>query len=180
MEFNIRNGLIRYQISNAMKVILEHFPLALTVCEIITFQISSLWKCRSRSWPTTLAVAPFIGKYPTSYAMAIVTFAISLIVYELFANQENAKTFTLQTKVKVNEYKKWTCAIRLEMPVSIWVIFCRILIYLRTCVYANTHNTIHTIQYNTITKYAKTHTHTNTHTHTHPHTVTQRETGVMT
>ena len=38
MEYNIRNGPIRWQISPSIKVIVEHFSLALTVFEIFTFQ----------------------------------------------------------------------------------------------------------------------------------------------
>ena len=34
------------------------------------------WKYRSRSWRTTFAVAPFDGKYLTSYLMTIVMFAV--------------------------------------------------------------------------------------------------------
>ena len=42
-----------------------------------------LWSRR-----TTFAVVPFDGKYPTSYLIAIVVFALSLSIYEIFANQE--------------------------------------------------------------------------------------------
>ena len=49
--------------------------LALTVFEIFIFQSWWPWKCRSWSWCTTFAVAPFDGKYLTSYLMTIVMFA---------------------------------------------------------------------------------------------------------
>ena len=52
------------------------------------------WKYMSRSW-RTFAVAPFDGKYPTFYLKAIVTFALSLTVYEMFEIQENCKDFDL-------------------------------------------------------------------------------------
>ena len=37
-------------------------------------------------------MAPFDGKYQTSFLMAIVLPAIPLIICEIFANQESAKT----------------------------------------------------------------------------------------
>ena len=40
MEYNIRNGPIRWQIESCIKVIREHAWLAFTVFEIFTFQIS--------------------------------------------------------------------------------------------------------------------------------------------
>ena len=60
---------------NLYKVVFEHFSLGLILFQILTFQ--NLWhsKCRSRSWCTTFAVAPFDEKYLTSYLMAIVMFA---------------------------------------------------------------------------------------------------------
>ena len=51
------------------------FWLPLTVFKIFIFQILWPWKCRSRSWWTALAVAPFDFKYLTSYLMALVIFA---------------------------------------------------------------------------------------------------------
>ena len=68
-------GPIRWQISNAIKVIVEHFLLDLTIFQIFTFKISRPWKCRSNPWCTTFAVVSFDGKYLTSYLMAIVMFA---------------------------------------------------------------------------------------------------------
>ena len=48
----------------SMKGILDHFSLFLTVFEIFTFQNSWSWKCRSRTWRTTFAVAPFVCQIP--------------------------------------------------------------------------------------------------------------------
>ena len=53
--------------------------------EIFTFQSSWPWKCRSMSRCTAFAVAPFNGKYPTFCVMAIVMFALSLTICEIFA-----------------------------------------------------------------------------------------------
>ena len=72
VEYNIRNGPIRWQISTSMKVIVEHYLLALAVFEILAFQNSWPWKCRSRSWRPPLAVALLDGKYLTSYLVVIV------------------------------------------------------------------------------------------------------------
>ena len=40
LEYNIRNGPVRWQISASIKVIPGHFSLALIVFEIFTFQNS--------------------------------------------------------------------------------------------------------------------------------------------
>ena len=47
----------------SIKVIIQHLFIALAVFEIFTFQNSCSWKCRSMSWRTTFAVAPFDSKY---------------------------------------------------------------------------------------------------------------------
>ena len=39
-EYNIRNGHIRWQISKSIKVVFEHFSLALTAFQISSRQIS--------------------------------------------------------------------------------------------------------------------------------------------
>ena len=44
MEYIIRNDLVRWQISTCINFIFEHFPLALTVFEILTFEIFDLKK----------------------------------------------------------------------------------------------------------------------------------------
>ena len=59
-------------LSTTIKVIFEHFSLALTVFEIFTFKNLSPWKYKSRLWHTTFAVAHFDGKYLTSYLMALI------------------------------------------------------------------------------------------------------------
>ena len=43
-------------------------------------------------------MAPFGGKYLTSYLMAIVMFAISLTVYEKFAKSKKCQNFDLEKK----------------------------------------------------------------------------------
>ena len=55
-----------------------------TVSDIFTFQNLWPWKCRRRSWCTPFAVAPFDGKYTTCYLMAIVVFALSFAICEIF------------------------------------------------------------------------------------------------
>ena len=57
-------------------------------------------------------MAPFDGKFETSYLMAIVMRALSLTIYEIFANQIKCKKLTLKMKVKVKKEKNWTCANR--------------------------------------------------------------------
>ena len=88
-----------------------------------TIHISKLWpiKCRSRSWLTAFAVASFDGKSPTSYLMAIVMFALSLTVYEIFTE------IYLKNEGQGQWVENGTCAIRLEMFDSLYVIFFRIL-----------------------------------------------------
>ena len=76
MDCNILNCLLRWQMSTYIYVKIEHFSLALTVFEKFTFQNAWPWKCRSRSWRTTFAVAPFDGRHPISYLMVIVMFAL--------------------------------------------------------------------------------------------------------
>ena len=46
----------------------------------------------------TFVMAPFDAKYLTSYLMAIVMFALSLTVYETFANQEKCHKFDLENE----------------------------------------------------------------------------------
>ena len=101
-----------HSIAISIKVILEHSSIALTLFEIFIFKNSWPWKCRSRLWCITLA---FEGKYLTSHMMVIIMFALSLTIYEIFANQEICKHFTSELKGKVKEYKRPTCTIRLEV-----------------------------------------------------------------
>ena len=120
---NIHHGIIRWRMSNSIKITPEHFSLALTVFEIFIFENSWPWKCKSRSWRTGFAVAPFDGKYLTFNLTAIVMFALSLTVYEIFANKRQLK--------KKKKTKRWSCkwrskskkvgiyAIQLEMLDSI-------------------------------------------------------------
>ena len=55
-------------------------------------------KCRPRLWHTIFAMAPFDGKYQTSYLTAIVMFALSLTVYEIFANLIKCENFYLENE----------------------------------------------------------------------------------
>ena len=78
--YKIHNGTIWWPISTSIKVPLEHFSLALTIFQIYIIWFPEIvwpWKYRSRSRCTTFALAPFDGKYLTSYLMAIVMFAPS-------------------------------------------------------------------------------------------------------
>ena len=54
-------------------------------------------------------MAQFDGKYITSYLMAIVMFALPLIIYEIFANKTKCVKFTLKMKVTAREEKNETC-----------------------------------------------------------------------
>ena len=50
----------------------------------------------SRSWSTTFAMVPFGGEYITSYSMAVVMCALSLIIYEIFAKHIKRQKFDLE------------------------------------------------------------------------------------
>ena len=50
-------------------------------------------KCSSMSYCTAFAVAPFDGKYSTSYIMTIIMFALSLTVCNILANKKTEKIF---------------------------------------------------------------------------------------
>ena len=73
MEYTNRNFLIQWQRSISIKIIHQHFLLAklcpdIHISNFVTFKIQVKVRC------TTFAVAPFDGKYQTSYLMAIVMF----------------------------------------------------------------------------------------------------------
>ena len=51
---------------------------------------------KSKSRRTSFPVAPFDGKYLTSYLMVIVMVALSLTVDEIFAHQEECQNFDLE------------------------------------------------------------------------------------
>ena len=53
-------------------------------------------------------MAPFDGKYMTSYFMIIIISALSLPVYEIFANKKSQK-FDFEIKAKVKEEKREFC-----------------------------------------------------------------------
>ena len=96
--YNIRNGIIRWRISTSIKVMLDHFSPALTVFQILTFQITWPSKYRSRSRYVTFALTPFDGKYTTFYSMTTASFALSLTIYEIFSNQIKFHKFYLENK----------------------------------------------------------------------------------
>ena len=98
-------------------------------------------------------MAPFDGKYLTSYLMAIVMFALSITIKfaRNLQNKKNATTFTLKVKVKVKEYKKWElCHLSGNVQTHIGE-FCHNFTYLATYIYVK----------------SNTQTHACTHVHTH-------------
>ena len=95
-------------------------------------------------------MAPFDGKYMTSYLTAIVMLAPSPIINELFAYQIKCQKFDHGTKVLVKEEKIGICTIRLKMFYSI-----------ATRQHTFTQKETHT------RSYILTHTHTDTHTFIH-------------
>ena len=57
---------------------------------------------------------------PTSYLMATVMFALSLVVYEINANQDKCQKLNIQNEGRGQGVQKnRTCAIRLEMSDSL-------------------------------------------------------------
>ena len=81
--------------------------------EIFTFQNSCPWKCRSRSWRITVVVAPFDGKYLTSNVTAIVMFALSLVLHEIFESPEKlwpwkwmSRSRSRKTRLAPLDYKR--------------------------------------------------------------------------
>ena len=101
------------------------FSLALTVFKIFTFKNSWHWKCRSWSWHKIFVVAPFDGECLTSNLMAIVMFALSLLVYEILEKRQN---FDLQNEGKCQEAElrdtpfDWKCSYIGELfrIIAIW------------------------------------------------------------
>ena len=65
MENNVCNGVIRWQISKHVKVVLCIFLLGLTVNEILSFEIFNLEK-QVRSLSVNFTMVSFVdnGKYP--------------------------------------------------------------------------------------------------------------------
>ena len=57
-------------------------------------------------------MAPFDGKYMTSYTKAIVMSAAFLTIYEIFAHRIKCQSLTLKMKVKVPEQKFGTGLVR--------------------------------------------------------------------
>ena len=96
-------------------------------------------------------MAPFDGKYPTSYLMAIVMFAQT--VHEIFANQEKYQNFFIENEGQGQRVEKLDFA-KLEM-----FVFIR---FSQNCMYLG------------IYVYAKGYTYTHTHTHTHTDNERQR------
>ena len=58
-------------------------------------------------------MAPFDGKYMTSYLMTIAMFALSHTVNDIFANQIKCQKFDVENEGWDQRRKKGTCAIRL-------------------------------------------------------------------
>ena len=85
---------------------LENFLLALIVFEIFALQFVTL-KCRLRSECATFAVAPFEGKYMTSYLMALEICAISFAVCAIFTKQEKCRTFNLENEGQGQGVEEW-------------------------------------------------------------------------
>ena len=80
------HGVQHSQLTNSMANINVYenrnrlFALALTVFQILAFQILCPWSCRSRSrWP--FSMKSFDGKYMTSYLIEILMFAVYLTIY---------------------------------------------------------------------------------------------------
>ena len=67
-------------------------------------------------------MALFDGKYMNSYLTAIVMFALSLTIYEIFANEIKFQKCDLENEgqvLKVKKEKDGTCTIRLRMVYAI-------------------------------------------------------------
>ena len=65
-EYNLRNGPIRWQVSTSIKIILEHFSLALTSTRYSHFKVHNLEDVGQSHDGTTFAAARFDCKHPTS------------------------------------------------------------------------------------------------------------------
>ena len=62
----------------------------------------------------------FDGRYMTSYLMAIVMFAISFIIYEIFTNQIKCQKFELENKLRTRIKTEvapfeWECLISFKI-----------------------------------------------------------------
>ena len=62
--------------------------------ELLTIKNSWPWNFSWMSRCTIFAIAPFDSKYTASYLMAIVMFALSILVCEIFANQKKYRLCT--------------------------------------------------------------------------------------
>ena len=60
----------------------------------------------SKSRCTTFTMLRFDGKYPTSYLLAIVMFAQSLTIYELFANIMKCQRLDLTNEIQGHKGEK--------------------------------------------------------------------------
>ena len=60
----------------------------------------------------TFIVAPYDGKYSSSYLIAIALFSPSLTVYEILSNQEQCQNFDLANEDQGQGVENGTCAIR--------------------------------------------------------------------
>ena len=94
----ILNCSIRWMISTSIKSYLVLFASShcFQILNITWFpEIVWPWKYISRR-RTTFALAPFDGKYLTSYLMALVMLALSLTICEIFAKILQCQSFDLE------------------------------------------------------------------------------------
>ena len=116
MTYNVRSDATRWQISNFLSNSTSN------VCSI-SHHLS--------------AVVPFDGKYPTFYLIALVTFALSLTIYEIFSNQEECQNFDLEDEGLGHGVEKWDlCHLTKIVRIHVGDFF-QNFSYMVTCVYAN-------------------------------------------
>ena len=159
------------RISISIKVIRDHFSLALTVVQILALHILWPWKRRSRSRCTTFAMTPSDGKYMICYLISIIMFVLSLAIYERCARQIKCRKFELENIGQGQAEEKLNFC---HSTGNVWFhigIFFRILA-IRQHKYTQTWTHFHT--------HTHTHTHTYTHTHTHTHIYTNTYTYIPT
>ena len=128
----------------------------------LTFTNRWSWKHRSRPRCRTFVVAPYDGKYLTSYLMAIVISTLSVTSYHIFTNLIKHQKFTLKMKVKVKKEKNETSAVSLALFDSI------LLNFLRFFLVFEQHVRLHKLGYTF--KHTYTHTHARVHERTRAHT----------
>ena len=110
--------------------------------EIFAFQNSWSWKCRSRSWCATVAR----GRHSIANTRLPISIGTSISHnFRDIRKLNQFQEFDLEMMVNVKEEKNGTCAIRLEMYDSIYLIFFQNFSYLGTFLRQLGHiNTKHT------------------------------------